>query len=59
MISGNGWMGTILRIDLSQGKIEKQTLTEDLAHNFIGGRGINARILYDETGPQTEAPVAG
>jgi len=54
MKKGYGWMGTILRVDLSQGTIEKEPLSEDLAHNFVGGRGINSKILYDETGPGTE-----
>ncbi len=49
-----GWMGTILRVDLSTGKITKEPLTKDLAYNFIGGRGINSKILYDETGADTD-----
>jgi aldehyde:ferredoxin oxidoreductase len=42
-------MGTILRVDLSTGKITKEPLSEDLAYSFVGGRGINSKILYDET----------
>jgi aldehyde:ferredoxin oxidoreductase len=49
-----GWMGTILRVDLSTGKIAKEPLSEDLAYNFVGGRGVNSKILYDETSPATE-----
>ena len=49
-----GWMGTILRVDLSSGKIEKEPLGEDLRLNYIGGRGINSRLLYDSVGPETE-----
>lgn len=49
-----GWIGTILRVDLSNGKIVKEPLSEDLAYNFVGGRGINSKILYDETGPDTD-----
>ncbi len=54
MANWYGWMGTILRVDLSTGKITKEPLAQDLAHNFIGGRGINSKILYDETGPGTD-----
>ncbi len=54
MTNWYGWMGTILRVDLSNGKITKEPLTQDLAYNFIGGRGINSKILYDETGPKTD-----
>ena len=49
-----GWMGTILRINLSTGKIAKEALSEKLACQFIGGRGLNSKILYDETGPETD-----
>ena len=45
-----GWAGTILRIDLSEGKVVMQPLPEDLAHNFIGGRGVNSKILLDNVG---------
>ena len=40
--------GRILRIDLSSGKISKESLDESLARNFLGGRGIATKILYDE-----------
>ena len=43
-----GWMGTILRIDLSRSKVTKEPLSQELAHDYIGGRGINARVLYSE-----------
>jgi len=46
-----GWAGTILRIDLASGKIEEQPLSETLALGYLGGRGINSRILYDEVAP--------
>ena len=49
-----GWAGTILRVDLTKGKIVKQPLPKDLALNFIGGAGINAKILYDEVGPEVK-----
>jgi len=49
-----GWMGTILRVDLTSGKIEKEPLSKELRRNYIGGRGINSRILYDEVKPGTD-----
>lgn len=48
-----GWMGTILRVDLTSGKIEKEPLSDELRHKYLGGRGINARILYNEVRPGT------
>lgn len=49
-----GWAGTILRVDLSQGKIAKQPLTKELAYGYIGQSGINAKILYDEVKHNTD-----
>ena len=43
-----GWAGKVLRVDLSGGRIEKEPLSDYLRLNFIGGRGINSRLLYDE-----------
>jgi aldehyde:ferredoxin oxidoreductase len=44
-----GWMGSILKVNLTNGKTVKEPLEEALAHDYIGGRGINTKILYDET----------
>ncbi len=49
-----GYMGKILRVDLSKGRVETQLLDENLAKKFIGGSGLAAKILYDETGPETD-----
>lgn len=46
-----GWAGTILRVDLNKEKIVKQPLSKELAYNYIGGRGVNLKMLYDETKP--------
>ena len=43
-----GYAGTMLRVDLSGGAIEKQPLDETLAERFIGGRGFVAKLLFDE-----------
>jgi aldehyde:ferredoxin oxidoreductase len=48
-------MGTILRVDLTSGKIEKEPLSDWLRLNYLGGRGINSRILYDSVGPGIDA----
>ena len=41
-----GYMGKILFVDLSTGAIKEETLEEKMCHDFIGGYGIGARILY-------------
>jgi aldehyde:ferredoxin oxidoreductase len=45
-----GWTGQILRIDLSSGKWWTEN-TEAYTRLFIGGKGINVKVLYDEIGP--------
>ena len=42
-----GYMGKMLFVDLTRGKIEEQELSPELARNFIGGYGLGARGLYD------------
>ena len=46
--------GTILRVDLGSGKIEREPLREDLRVKYIGGRGINSRLLFEEVGPEVD-----
>ncbi len=43
----NGYMGKILNVNLSDGIIEEETLSEDLCRDYIGGYGLGARLLYD------------
>jgi aldehyde:ferredoxin oxidoreductase len=52
-----GWTGTLLRVDLSRGTISRESLDESLRLNFLGGRGVNSKLLYDLAGPETE-PLA-
>ncbi|MEM2703533.1 MAG: aldehyde ferredoxin oxidoreductase family protein [Candidatus Bathyarchaeia archaeon] len=49
-----GWAGKILRVNLSEEKVEKQHLPEELKTKFIGGRGINVKILYNENKPKID-----
>jgi len=49
-----GWAGTILYVDLTRKKIWKEPLSRKLM-SFIGGRGINVKILYDMYKPGTDA----
>lgn len=45
-----GWVGKILRVDLSSGKTEVED-TSRYAKEFIGGRGIAAAIAWNELHP--------
>jgi aldehyde:ferredoxin oxidoreductase len=49
----SGYAGKILRVDLGKQKITKTPLEETVAKAYIGGRGIAARIIYDEVEPKT------
>jgi len=50
----NGWIGTVLRVDLTSGSIKKEALDLELAKMFIGGRGLGSKILYDEVDAKTD-----
>jgi len=50
-----GWMGKILRIDLTEHSYEIEDLDEDLAKEYMGGRGLATKILYDEIDPEIDA----
>jgi aldehyde:ferredoxin oxidoreductase len=43
----NGYMGRVLRVDLSQGRLWDEALKEDYTRNYVGGSGLAARYLYD------------
>ena len=47
----------IARINLSTGEIKVEKLDLELAHKFIGGRGLGTKILYDE-GVATVEPLS-
>jgi len=49
-----GWIGKILRVNLSDGTIGKEALKIDDMHNFIGARGLGTKIFYDEVDPQVD-----
>jgi aldehyde:ferredoxin oxidoreductase len=49
-----GYAGEILKIDLSQ-RLTGTLATADYTDRFLGGRGIAAKIYWDETSPETGA----
>ena len=44
-----GYTGAILAVDLTSGKIDKLRLREEMARQYLGGVGINTRLLFDHT----------
>ena len=47
----DGYGGTILRVDLAKKEIVKASLDPQLTTSFIGGRGINSWLLYQNVIP--------
>ena len=43
-----GYKGQLLVVNLSKGTIDRRGLDEAILEKYIGGRGLAARILYDE-----------
>jgi aldehyde:ferredoxin oxidoreductase len=43
----HSYAGKLLVVDMTTGQIEKQPLNEEYARQYIGGRGLGARYLYD------------
>jgi aldehyde:ferredoxin oxidoreductase len=54
MMKTKGYMGRLLRIDLTSGKIEAQELDDKTARMVIGGTGLAAKILWEETDAATD-----
>jgi aldehyde:ferredoxin oxidoreductase len=48
VVSMKGWWGRILRVDLTNNKTWVQEYSPDIAQQFIGGRGLAIKILWDE-----------
>lgn len=49
-----GYHGKILEIDLSKGTIQKKPLSPSIVEQYLGGRGLATRILFDEIDPQCD-----
>lgn len=50
-----GWNGKILRIDLTRGTQKVEELPAYLMREYIGGRAMGDRILFDEIDPRIDA----
>ncbi len=50
----NGYMGSVLRVNLTTSQISIEPLDMDFAAKYIGGRGFNSRMLYESVPPGTD-----
>ena len=46
--------GDILHVDLCTCRMRREPISDELKRHFVGGRGINSKILYDEVKPGTD-----
>lgn len=46
-----GYLGKILRVNLSKSKITTEEFKEEVQKKYLGGSGLAAKILYDELKP--------
>ncbi len=51
----NGWMGKILRVNLSSGDINAEAPDPKVARDFIGGRGLAIYYMLKEVDPNCDA----
>lgn len=50
----HGWHGKGLDIDLTTGTIQEITPKKELYMRYLGGRGLGVRMVFDQTGPDTD-----
>lgn len=50
-----GYMGKTLWVDLTRGAMHDETLDDRMLHDFVGGYGIGARLLYSRLKPGIDA----
>jgi len=48
-----GYSGSVLRVDLTAGTVQRCPTEESLARAYLGGRGLNVKRLWDELPPHT------
>lgn len=50
-----GWTGKLLRVNLTAGTCRPEAIPRDWLEEYIGGRGLAARYLYEEMDPRADA----
>ncbi|MGC9308222.1 MAG: aldehyde ferredoxin oxidoreductase family protein [Thermoplasmatota archaeon] len=50
----DGWWNRIARVNLSTGNVTFDTIDESYYHDYLGGRGLGARLLIDEIKPDAQ-----
>lgn len=50
-----GYAGKVLKIDLTERKVEVEELDREIAQKFMGSRGVGMKYLYDAMDPAVDA----
>ena len=50
----NGYMGRVIRVDLTTGSFKNEIFPEEILRKYIGGSGLGTKILIDETDQFTD-----
>lgn len=50
----NGYCGKYLRVNLSTGEIKEEVYSEEILRKFIGGSGLGAKVVCEETDENTD-----
>ncbi len=43
----HGWIGKILLVDLTEGRVRREEIAPDLLYAYLGGRGLGVRLLRE------------
>ncbi len=49
-----GWTGKLLRVDLTSGQSTVENIPTEWLHEYLGGRGLADRYLYEEMDPNVD-----
>lgn len=47
-----GYMGKVLRVDLTKGSIKDEILDPEILRKYVGSLGLATKIMYDEVSPK-------
>ena len=50
-----GWTGKLLRVDMTAGTAVAEDIPQEWMQEYIGGRGLADRYLYEEMDPAVDA----
>jgi aldehyde:ferredoxin oxidoreductase len=50
----NSYAGSILRVNLTDGELQRHPIEKHLLSLYLGGRGLNVKRLWDELPPHTD-----